>query len=111
MQQDEEGPSLVTGIGNGGVELGMAKTVLRITSEFMVLSQYAADTASEVWSDPPPTSWGGEGKAPRIPRQTLRPGAHISEPPPYRADESPSKPGTGGFFLPPPTAQRAGRGS
>lgn len=48
MQQDEEGPSLVTGIGNGEVELGMAKTVLRIPSEFMVLSQYAADTASEV---------------------------------------------------------------
>lgn len=63
LQQDEEGPSLVTGIGNGEVELGMAKTVLRIASEFMVLSQYAADTASEVWSDPPPMSWGSEGKA------------------------------------------------
>ena len=41
----------------------MARTVPRITSEFMIY-QCAADTTSEVRSDPPLTvSWGGEGKA------------------------------------------------
>lgn len=62
LQQDEEGSSVVTSIGNGEVELGMTRTVPRITSEFMIY-QCAADRTSEVRSDPPPTSWGGEGKA------------------------------------------------
>lgn len=98
LQQDEEGPSVVTRIGNGEVELGMARTVLRITSEFMIY-QCAADTTSEVRSDPPPTGWGIEGKALESP--DVAPRGHISGPPPYRGAESPSKPGAQGFFLTP----------
>ena len=68
----------------------MARTVLRITSEFMIY-QCAADTTSEVRSDPPPTGWGIEGKALESP--DVAPGGHISGPPPYRGAENPSKPG------------------